>query len=201
MSGVLVIAETRRGELREVSLELVSAARGVAGEMGDAVSVAVIGADADSFAGALAADGVSEVLTVSAQDGFEAEVWAAALEALIESEQPALVLCGHTIDSMGFAPAVAARKRLGFASDVVDVRFTDGELRARRGAYGDKLVAELAFGGRDCTLLTVRAGIFPAAAAGSGSAAARAVQAAIDGVARTEHVSFREAAGGDVDIT
>ena len=28
MSGVLVLAETRRGELREVSLELVSAARG-----------------------------------------------------------------------------------------------------------------------------------------------------------------------------
>jgi electron transfer flavoprotein alpha subunit len=201
MSDVLVIAETRRGELREVSLELVSAARGVAGELGADVSVAVIGADASSFADALSADGVSEVLTVAAPgQGFEPEVWGRVVESLIESEQPSLVLCGHTIDSMGFAPAVAARLGLGFASDVIDVRSAGGELRAHRGAYGDKLVAELSFPGKSCTLLTVRAGIFPAAAA-SGSVSARAVAVALDGVARSEHVGFEEAASGDVDIT
>jgi electron transfer flavoprotein alpha subunit len=201
--GLLVIAETRRGELREVSLELVSAALGVAGEMGSDVAVAVIGADASSHAGAVAAEGVSEVLTVAAPgEGFEAEVWARALETLIDSEQPSLVLCGHTIDSMGFAPAVAAQRGLGFATDVVDVRRTDGELRAHRGAYGDKLVAELSFPGKSCTLLTVRAGIFPAAApGGAGPASVRAVEVALDGVARTEHVGFQEVAGGDVDIT
>jgi electron transfer flavoprotein alpha subunit len=212
--GVLVIAETRRGELREVSLELLSAALGVAGDMGSDVAVAVIGGDASSFAAALAsAEGVSEVLTVAAPgEGFEAEVWARALETLIDSEQPSLVLCGHTIDSMGFAPAVAARRGLGFASDVVDVRWTDGELRAHRGAYGDKLVAELSFPGKSCTLLTVRAGIFPAAggagasssgagAGGAGAAGVRAVDVALDGIARTEHLGFEEVAGGDVDIT
>jgi electron transfer flavoprotein alpha subunit len=202
MSGILVIAETRRGELREVSLELVSAARSVASEFGGGVSVAVIGPDASSFAGALAAEGVSEVLTVPAPGhGFEAEVWGRAVESLIESEQPSLVLCGHTIDSMGFAPAIASRLGVGFASDVIDVRMTDGELRAHRGAYGDKLVAELSFPGKSCTLLTLRAGIFPAAEAASGAAPTRAVDVPLDGVARTEHVGFEEAASGDVDIT
>lgn len=45
MSGILVIAEQRRGELRPVSLELIGAAqalRGPAGAAGGTVAVAVL---------------------------------------------------------------------------------------------------------------------------------------------------------------
>ena len=201
MTGILVVAETRRGELRDVSLELVSAAGEVKQSAGGRLAVAVIGADADRFGPQLAVDGVDEVLTVSAPTGqFEAHVWQRALEALIDSEQPALVLLGHTIDSIGFAPAVAARAGLGFASDVTTISWADGP-RARRGAYGDKLQAELEFPGKACTVLTVRPGIFPVAAAGSGPAPARAVAVDLDGAARTEHIEYLEVAAGDVDIT
>ena len=201
MSGILVLAETRRGELREVSLELVSAAREVKDAAGERLAVAVIGADAERFADDLAAEGVDEVLTVVAPVAhFEAHIWQRALESLIESERPALVLAGHTIDSLGFAAAVAARAGLGFASDVTAISWADG-LRARRGAYGDKLQAELEFPGKACTLLTVRPGIFPVASAGAGSVPARSVPIDLDGVARTEHVEFVEAGAGDVDIT
>jgi electron transfer flavoprotein alpha subunit len=201
MSGILVVAETRRGELRDVSLELVSAAGEVKQSAGGRLVVAVIGADGERFASDLAAEGVDEVLTVSTPTAqFEAHVWQRALEALIDSEQPALVLLGHTIDSIGFAPAVAARAGLGFASDVTAISWPDGP-RALRGAYGDKLQAELEFPGKACTLVTVRPGIFPVAAAGSGSAPARAVSIDLDGAARTEHVEYLEVAAGDVDIT
>ncbi|HYB25249.1 MAG TPA: electron transfer flavoprotein subunit alpha/FixB family protein [Solirubrobacteraceae bacterium] len=200
MSGILVLAETRRGELRDVSLELVSAAREVKESAGGRLTVAVIGADAEVFAGDLAAEDVDEVLTVSAPtEQFEAHVWQRALGALIESEQPALVLLGHTIDSIGFAPAVAARAGLGFGTDVTAISWADGP-RARRGAYGDKLVAELEFPGKECTLLTVRPGIFPVAA-GSGSAPRRPMLVDLDGAARTEHVEYLDVAAGDVDIT
>jgi electron transfer flavoprotein alpha subunit len=201
MSGILALAETRRGELREVSLELVSAAREVKEAAGGRLAVAVIGADAERFAGDLAADGVDEVLTVVGPvEHFEAHVWQRALESLIESERPALVLAGHTIDSLGFAPAVAARSGLGFASDITAISWAD-ELRVRRGAYGDKLQAELEFPGKACTLLTIRPGIFPVSSPGGGSAPARAVAIDLDGVARTEHVEFVEVGAGDVDIT
>ena len=196
--SVLVLAETRRGELREVSLELVTAARELAPGR---LQVAVIGADAERFVPQLAAESVDEVLTVAPPvEHFEAQAWQRALEGLIDSERPELVLVGFTVDSMGFAPAVAARRQLGFASDVSAI-WWDGGLRARRGAYGDKLVAELEFPGKQCTLLTVRPGIFAIAVAGSGSAPARAVSIDLDGAARTEHVEFLEVAAGDVDIT
>src|SRR5581483_7257981 len=155
----------------------------------------------ERFTDALSADGVSEVLTVAAPtEHFEPHVWQRALEALIEAESPAVVLAGHTIDSLGFVPAVAAHMGLGFASDVTAVSWADGP-RAQRGAYGDKLHAELEFPGKECTLMTVRPGIFEPAAAGSAEVSTRAVEVDLEGAARSEHASFREVAVGDVDIT
>jgi electron transfer flavoprotein alpha subunit len=199
--GVLIVAETRQGELREVSLELIRAAREAADGAGGRVAVAVIDRAPERFASALAADGVDEVLMVrSPCEHFEAHVWQRALEGLIEQERPALVQAGHTIDSLGFVPAVAARLGLGFASDVAAVWWAEGP-RARRGAYGDKLWAELEFPGKDSTVVTVRPGIFEAVPGGSGQAPARAVELDLQGVARTEHVEFRDVAAGEVDIT
>ena len=199
--GVLILAEARQGELRDVSLELVKAAREAAEGAGGRVAVAVVDSQPERFAEALGADGVDEVLTVAAPtEHFEAHVWQRALEGLIEQERPAVVLAGHTIDSLGFVAAVAARQGLGFASDVTSLWWSDG-LRARRGAYGDKLWAELEFPGKESTLMTVRPGIFEPVQAGSGSAATRAVELDLSEAARTEHVEFRDVATGDVDIT
>jgi electron transfer flavoprotein alpha subunit len=198
MSGVLVVAESRRGALREVSMELVGAALAVKDQVGGRVAVAVIGADAASYADALAAPGVDEVLTVATPaEDFEAHVHAAAVEALIEQERPSLVLLGHTIDSLGFGPAVAAKLGLGFASDVTGVAWEDGPV-ATRGGYGGKVEVELDFPGKDSTLLMLRAGAFEAVAEG-GAAPVRAVEVAAE--ARTEPLGFREVEAGDVDIT
>ena len=198
MSRVLVIAETRRGELREVSQELVGAALALKEQAGGRVVVAVIGADAGEHTEALGATGVDELLTVaSPTESFEAHVHAGALEALIEQETPALVLLGHTIDSLGFGPAVAATLGLGFASDVTALGWDDGPV-ATRGGYGGKLQVELDFPGKQTTLLMLRAGAFEAAE-GSGAATTRAVETAVQ--ARTEQLGFREVEAGDVDIT
>ncbi|HTU28006.1 MAG TPA: electron transfer flavoprotein subunit alpha/FixB family protein [Solirubrobacteraceae bacterium] len=201
-AGVLVVAESRQGELREVSRELLSLGAELAGASGGGLSVAVIGSGAERFAAELQAPGVTEVLTVSAPtEHFEAHVWERAVEGLIESEDPAVILCGHTIDSLGFAPALAARLGLGFATDVTSVSWSEVGPRVHRGAYGDKLSAQLAFGGKKHTLLTVRPGIFAPAEPGDGSAAVRAVEVDLSGTARTEHLGFVEAAASGVDIT
>ncbi|MFN8205236.1 MAG: electron transfer flavoprotein subunit alpha/FixB family protein [Solirubrobacteraceae bacterium] len=201
MSGVLVVAEARRGELREVSLELVSAARAVKDAAGGRLTVAVIDAHPDGLADAVNVAGVDEVVTVASPvEHFEAHVWERAVQALIEDVDPSLIVCGHTIDSLGFAPAVAAAGGLGYASDVTAIEWDGGGPVAHRGAYGDKLAAELEFAGRDRVLVTVRAGAFEPAA-GAGGASVRSLDVDLGGVARSEHVEFVEAASGDVDIT
>ena len=200
MSGILVVAETRRDELRSVTLELIGAALELKDAAGGRVTVAVVDADPSSFTGALAVAGVDEILTVTTPTpSFEAHVAQQVLEALVEAEQPDVVLLGHTIDSMGFGPAVAAHKGLGFASDVTAVSWDAGPV-AIRGAYGGKLVAELDFPGRERTLLMLRAGAFEPAEADGAAVGVRAVDVAFD-AAPTEHLDYREAATGDVDIT
>jgi electron transfer flavoprotein alpha subunit len=200
-SGVLILAEARQGELRDVSLELVSASRELREGAGGRVAVAVIDSQPERFVDELAADGVDEVLTVKAPtEHFDAHVWQRALEGLLSSQRPAVVLAGHTIDALGFVPAVAARMGLAFASDVTAVGWADGP-RARRGAFGDKLHAELEFPDKECTILTVRPGIFEPAERGSGGASAQSVELDLSGAARTEHVDYRDVAVGEVDIT
>ena len=200
MSVILVVAETRRDELRSVTLELIGAALELKDAAGGRVAVAIVDADPSSFTGALAVSGVDEILTVTTPTpSFEAHVAQQVLEALVEAEQPDVVLLGHTIDSMGFGPAVAARKGLGFASDVTAVSWDAGPV-AIRGAYGGKLVAELDFPGRERTLLMLRAGAFEPAEADGVAVGVRAVDVAF-GAAPTEHLDYREAATGDVDIT
>ncbi|MGH2870335.1 MAG: electron transfer flavoprotein subunit alpha/FixB family protein [Solirubrobacteraceae bacterium] len=201
MSDVLVVAETRRGELREVSMELVTAARQIKQSCGGRLLVAVIDHEPERFAAALAAERVDELLLVATpNEHFEAHVAQRALEELIETERPGLVLLGHTIDALGCAPAVAAKRGLGFASDVTSVSWDEGPV-AGRGAYGDKLVSELDFPGKACTLLLLRPGTFEPAAAGEKAPPSRTVELALDGVAATEHLGFEEVQEGDVDIT
>src|SRR5918999_2985381 len=156
MSGVLVVAESRQGELREVSRELIGAALGLKDDAGGRVAVGVIGAGAGEYADGLGAPGVDELLTVEdAPEHFEAHVHDAALEALIEQERPAVVLLGHTIDSLGFGPAVAAKLGLGFASDVTAPGWDDGPV-ATRGGYGGKVEVELDFPDKEAVMIMLR---------------------------------------------
>jgi hypothetical protein len=69
MSGVLIIAEQRRGELRPVSLELIGAAQSLRGSSGE-VAVAVLGPTPERFTGALALQGVDEILSSFEQAGI-----------------------------------------------------------------------------------------------------------------------------------
>jgi len=114
MTDTLVVVETRRVELREVSLELLGAALELKDESGGRLLVAVLDHEPERFAQAVSADGVDELLLVpTPSEHFEAHVSQRVLEELIEAERPGLVLLGHTIDSLGFGPAVAARRSVG----------------------------------------------------------------------------------------
>jgi electron transfer flavoprotein alpha subunit len=203
MSGVLVVAETRRGQLRPVTLELIGAARALSEQGAGPVTVALIGADAEAHTAAVGLAGVHDVLVVpTPQQQFEAHVTQAAVQALIEQRRPALVLAGHTIDSLGFAPALAARGGHGFASDVTEVSWGEQGALVRRGAYGEKLIAELDFPGKQTVVLLLRAGAFaPADPAKPGEAGVERIELELGAAARTEHVELRDPPAGDVDIT
>jgi len=194
--NALVVAEHVRGELRPVTLELVSAAR----ELGGPVAVAVIAADPSALTDAVNVEGVDEILAVRVeQEAFENDVVQQAVEALVEERDPRAVLMGFTVDSMGYAPALAAKLGLGFASDVLALRDEGGEIVAERSYYGAKVNAEVEFPGHDRVVLLVRPTSWQPAG-GTGSATVTEVTVQV-GASRARHRDWVEVQAGDVDIT
>jgi len=194
--SVLVVAEHIRGEVRDITRELVTAGR----DLGP-VTVAVIGRDPAALVGAVDVDGVAEIVTVQVEpDEFENDVYQRALEALIAERRPRVTLLGFTVNSMGYGPAVAAKLGLGFASDVHGLALEGDAVVATRSFYGSKVSAELEFPGAESVLLLLRPTAWsPAEGAGGASISSFA---APTGPSRARHLEFIEAAASaDVDIT
>jgi electron transfer flavoprotein alpha subunit len=200
MSGILVIAEQRRGELRPVSLELLSAAQGLR-RAGDEVAVAVLSNSPERFVGPLSVAGVDEIVTVkTAVAEFDPDTFESAVGALIVGRAPDVVLVAHSVDSFGYAAALAARLGLGFATDVFDARRVDGELVATRGGYGQKVNVEVDFPGRSTVLLAIRGNVFKAPdSAGTPRVTAFDAPAVQSRAAGREFIEL--SAGDDVDMT
>jgi len=200
MSGVLVIAEQRRGELRPVSLELVTAAQGLR-RAGEEVAVAVLNDAPDRFRSAVSVSGVDEIVTVKVKAAeFDPDMFESAIGALIAERHPDIVLVAHSVDSFGFAAALAAKLGLGFATDVFKAERIDGELVATRGGYGQKVSVEVDFPGRSTVLLAVRGNVYKAP-----DQPASPRISAFDPPAAPSRATGREfielAAGDDVDMT
>ena len=202
MSGTLVVAEARQGALRDITFELITAARGLAAEGLKPIRAALVsGDDSALLSSELNVSGVDEVITVrSPVPNFEPHVQAAALEALIAENAPAVVLVGHTVDSFGFGPAVAATLNLGFTSDATGVSW-NGSVKAERTVYGDRFIQTLQFDPERGVVVLVRPGTYTPAEPGGGSATIRAGTPVDPARVRSTHISFEEPDAGDVDIT
>ena len=194
--SVLVVAEHLRGQVRDVTRELITAGR----ELGP-VTVAVIGQDPATLADAVNIDGVADIVTVTIRPGeFENDAYQAAVEALIADRKPRVTLLGFTVNSMGYGPAAAVKLGLGFASDVHGVALEGDAVIATRSFYGSKVSAELEFPGTDSVMLLLRPTVWaPAEGAGNASVATLEVAAS---PSRARHRELVEATtSSDVDIT
>jgi electron transfer flavoprotein alpha subunit len=200
MSRILVVAEIANGAVRDITHELVGAANAIKAGLGAAVVVAVADPDPSAHVADLDHEGVDEIVTVPVPGApFEAHAAEAVLDAIVEDVDPAVVLLGHTVDALAVAPALAARRGYGLATDVTGVDW-DGELIARRPAHGGKLTAELTFAAAPRVILLGRPGAFVTPSPATG---ATTRELAVEpGTPRAEHLGFVEDAGAtDVDIT
>jgi electron transfer flavoprotein alpha subunit len=199
MTDVLAIAEHRRGELRDVSLELVTAGRQLADATGGDLHLAVISGDVDGYAEDLNRDGVDAIHTVEYGEEFNHDVYVQAVEQLTDELDPAVLAMPHTVDGMDYAPAVAERLGRPLVTDAIDLAFDDG-LTVTREMYGSKVETDVAVDADRCAV-TVRPAEWPKAE-GTGDASVEAFDADIDESAiETTVTGYEEAGGGDVDIT
>ena len=200
MTDILTIADHRRGELRDVSYELLTAGRELADETGGDLHAAVISGPIDDFADKLNREGVDTVYAVADGEEFNHDVYTHAILELVERVDPQYVLLPNSVNGLDYAPAVANRLDMPLATDAVSLSPENGTLAVSREMYGGKVETTVEIDA-DRAIVTVRGGEWPGAE-GTGDATVETIDLEIDEDAvGSTVIGFEEAAGGDVDIS
>ena len=199
MTDVLAVTESRRGVLRDVSYEMITAGRELADELGGELHLLVVNGDVESFAEQLNRDGVDAIHTVDAGEEFNHGVYVQAIEAAYETLSPTALLMPNSVNGLDYAPAVAGSLDLPLVTDVVGFDAGD-RVEVTREQYGGKVETTYSLD-VDAYALTIRPAEWPQAA-GRGEATVEALDVEIDESRIGTTVNgFEEVAGGDVDIT
>ena len=120
MTKVIVVGELRDGELRNVSLEVIQAAKLTAA---DSEVVAVILGGTSANAEAMIHAGASRAILVENEqlNTPTAESYTQALLQIINQENPTTIILGHTSLGKDIAPRLAGRLNVALISDVIEI--------------------------------------------------------------------------------
>jgi electron transfer flavoprotein alpha subunit len=204
MKEIIVVAEHRQGELRDVTWEMLSKGRELSEGLGGELSVALLGKDVKTFAEALKPK-VNRVLLIEDNrlEFYNSETYEKVLAQLITERKPILTMIGHTATGMDFAPGLAAHLKIPLATDLIGIEAQDDVFALTRQIYGGKINAAVSFLRKGPSyMVTVRAGAFPVAEKEPLSGEIVPVPSPLtdEGLAR-RFLQYMEAAVGEVDIT
>ena len=123
MSGVYVVLEEREGRIARIGWEALAAAQLLGRQLSQPVTAVVLGAATESQAAEAASKSPDKVVRVEHPllAHYTADGFIAALQQLIHTESPAIVIFPHTYQIRDFAPALAARLGQVLISDVVSI--------------------------------------------------------------------------------
>ncbi|MGH2545229.1 MAG: electron transfer flavoprotein subunit alpha/FixB family protein [Ardenticatenaceae bacterium] len=202
---VLVVAELDEGRPKKITYELLSAAREIADAMEYEIGVVVLGDSlaGDELARELGTRGADVLFLLENElvGSYDVEPSAAALQQLLEEEEPEVVLFGMTPVGRDLAPRVAGKLGAGLASDVTGIRVEEGELLITRPMFSGQIIATVKVTGSPA-LVTVRPNTWaPAPAAGDQEADAEQVDADDLPEPRAEILSIEEKGGDRPELT
>ena len=196
MAKTLIVAEIQKGGLREATLELVTLARKLGGE----VASLVIGSGVGAVAEDLAKKGGGKVLLADDPSlaVYTADGHARAIRKAIDAEKPDLVLISNTPSGWDLAGKVAAALDCGIATDVIRIEQDGADLVFVRRMFNAKFDARLRVSGSP-RVATVQPGANEAYTGGETGSVVK-----LDGVggeSRTKFVEVRVAPAGGHDLT
>jgi electron transfer flavoprotein alpha subunit len=202
MEEILVLAEHRRGELRDITFEMMNFATAFASQNGMRLTVLLPGQDISEMAGRLEKSCDYLLLLDSPElAAYSPAPYLQVLEKTIQERGSFLTLIGHTAIGMDLAPPLAARLTIPLMSDCLDARMDQGRLAVQRQIYGGKINANLRLKSFDQYLVTLRPGCFSASVSHNRSADKVAIEPPGWNEFRRRFLEYVEAELADVDIT
>ncbi len=158
---IFVFVEYKDGNIRKVSLELLTKGKELAEKNGAVLYAGIIGFQIKEIAEIVKgyADKVIVVDNESLND-YRCDTYVSALEQLIKKYQPSLILGGSTVTGKDLFPRLAARLNVSLVSDAVGVGFDGDRLKVKKPLYGGKVISWLSFKDGFSPLITFRPNSF-----------------------------------------
>jgi electron transfer flavoprotein alpha subunit len=198
---VFVVAEHLKGELADVTFELLGKGRELAAASGGELCALLLGNGVSGLASRMGASDRVLYVEHPALAQFNPEAHGRALAEVVSSRSPRIVLVPNTSMGMDLATALSVKAGLPLLAYAFDVNLADGKLRAESQLYGGKVNVESEIEG-ERAVVSVIAGALPAEA-GKKAGAPPVETVAPSGLEdlRIRFKSLIEPEAGDVDIT
>ena len=203
MGEIFVVVEHRKGEVREITHQLLWKADELCRKLSHTLTAVLLAGKEEALLSEIKER--ADKLIVFEDDrikNFNSDLYKEILFRLIQEYHPFLTLIGHTSWGMDFAPSLSVKTGYPLATDCVDVLVQDGHPKAIRQIYTGKIFSKVAF--KDCEgyLITVRSGAFPIDKVGEhkGEVIKREMPPDLQ-EGRRQFVAFEDTGAGAIDIT
>jgi electron transfer flavoprotein alpha subunit len=196
---IFTVALQKEGKLVPASLELITAARNLGGEL----YTVVLAEDAKTLASELAAHGAGKVLAVSnpALKYFNDEIYAKVIDELAKKYHPDVVLGSATFYGKALFGRLAAISGSPMVSDVTGLELQGDKVVATRPSYGGSVISRVTKSEVDRPMFaTVRMKIYPESRDGDGEVVEESVDAGLF-ASGTEIKEVKSEAAGAVSLT
>lgn len=143
---IWVVVEFVRGQIRNVTYELLGKAIELADRLEGELCAVVIGAATDEQNQQLIVHGADKVYVLSGShlSAYSSDAYASALAEAVSRFKPYAVLAGSTSFGRDFIPRFAAQLNLGMTSDCIGLEIDDsGQLIQLKPAFGGNIVAPI----------------------------------------------------------
>jgi electron transfer flavoprotein alpha subunit len=202
MSEIFVLVEHRRGEIRDITFEMLTLGRQLAQKNGTNLTALLLADHTERFTERLKnyADTILCIDEGEAEN-FNSEVYQKILSSLIKDRKPILTLIGHTAFGLDLAPSLAAEMGLPLATDCIGLDFENKILLAERQMFGGKVNARISLNGEPGYIATIQQGAFQPEE-NQTEARIEKIASSLNGdISYRRFMEYVEAAIGDVDIT
>ena len=162
MKEVFVLAEHRKGDLRDITFDLLSKGRQLADKSGAELTALVLGRNVESFSATMA-NYADRVLVVEddALRNFNSDAYQTVLAQLISERKPLMTLIGHTAFGLDLAPSLATQLDAALVTDCIDVDIDGDRITAVRPTYGGKVRANVLLREAANRIMTIQYGNAP----------------------------------------
>lgn len=173
--GILVFAEHRAGAFNKTTFEAIAAAQSLGAGVGKSVTAVMLGAGMRDLANQIADYKLEKVIYADNEKlaEYTPDGYADAMERVVRSVDPQLVIMPHTYLVRDFAPKLAARFKKDLISDCLRAQAEGGQIVFSRRIFLGKMDADVVAASDDAPVFaTFQSGAYRAEQAGKGSAAA-----------------------------